>query len=295
MSESLKALVLAVIGAVIIDACVKAYEYRHELEESIVNGERYRYLSGEWEEYHLTRFNDKIVLKHHHEKWTIDWLLRVNGHSENDDQESHTRYSIEGNISGDGRTLHLYYKNIDSNERTTEVYISNLIGTDRPLHGVWVGDDYDQRPDVGPIIYCKHQIKNDEIMKIIQNYDIYFNSDTAKVGSPAASAAETTPPALAPAAPPPLVAQATAPPLPAAAPEAPAKPAAPAAANVRSSSVFPTAIKPQYAGEKPAKARRKTCLDQYKANEATNANGGMKWIKKGGGYWNECNDRLKGG
>jgi hypothetical protein len=39
----------------------------------------------------------------------------------------------------------------------------------------------------------------------------------------------------------------------------------------------------------------KTCADQYKANKATNANGGMKWIEKGGGYWSECNKRLKGG
>jgi hypothetical protein len=32
----------------------------------------------------------------------------------------------------------------------------------------------------------------------------------------------------------------------------------------------------------------------YQANKATNANGGLKWIQKGGGYWSECNKRLKG-
>ncbi len=58
--------------------------------------------------------------------------------------------------------------------------------------------------------------------------------------------------------------------------------------------VFPTAIAPAYANEKPGKARMKTCDDQYKANKATNANGGLKWIQKGGGYWSECNKRLKG-
>jgi hypothetical protein len=26
----------------------------------------------------------------------------------------------------------------------------------------------------------------------------------------------------------------------------------------------------------------------YQANKATNANGGLKWIQKGGGYWSEC-------
>jgi hypothetical protein len=37
-----------------------------------------------------------------------------------------------------------------------------------------------------------------------------------------------------------------------------------------------------------------TCLDQYNANKATNANGGLKWIAKGGGYYSECNKHLKG-
>jgi len=69
---------------------------------------------------------------------------------------------------------------------------------------------------------------------------------------------------------------------------------APAAAEAPTTAVFPTAIAPAYANEKPGKARMKTCEDQYKANKATNANGGLKWIQKGGGYWSECNKRLKG-
>jgi hypothetical protein len=31
----------------------------------------------------------------------------------------------------------------------------------------------------------------------------------------------------------------------------------------------------------------------YKANKASNGNGGLKWIQKGGGYYSECNKRLK--
>jgi hypothetical protein len=68
-------------------------------------------------------------------------------------------------------------------------------------------------------------------------------------------------------------------------------PAAPtAAAAAPSAVVFPSAISPRYSGEKPGDARRKTCLDQYHANAATNANGGLKWIA----YWKECKKRLKG-
>jgi hypothetical protein len=58
--------------------------------------------------------------------------------------------------------------------------------------------------------------------------------------------------------------------------------------------VFPSAISPKYSKESAGKARLHTCLDQYNANKASNANGGLVWIAKGGGYYSECNKRLKG-
>ena len=61
--------------------------------------------------------------------------------------------------------------------------------------------------------------------------------------------------------------------------------------------VFPTSISPKYAGEKPDKAMTLTCADQFsanKANKAADANGGLKWIEKSGGYYSECIVRLKG-
>jgi len=69
-------------------------------------------------------------------------------------------------------------------------------------------------------------------------------------------------------------------------PAVPAQPSTPV--------VFPSAISPAHAGEKPIKARIKTCFDQFKANEATNSNGGLKWVQKGGGYLSECKKHLKG-
>jgi hypothetical protein len=57
--------------------------------------------------------------------------------------------------------------------------------------------------------------------------------------------------------------------------------------------VFPTALNAAYKDRKPAKQRMATCLDQYKANKTTNANGGLKWIQKGGGYYSQCNRKLK--
>jgi hypothetical protein len=67
--------------------------------------------------------------------------------------------------------------------------------------------------------------------------------------------------------------------------------AAPAAAGA---AVFPTAVAPKYSSETAGKARMHTCVDQYNANKAANANGGLKWIQKGGGYYSECTKRLKG-
>jgi hypothetical protein len=89
---------------------------------------------------------------------------------------------------------------------------------------------------------------------------------------------------------------------PAAAPATAAAPAAapapapkPAAAPVAvGNAVFPNAVDAKYSKESAGKARMETCLDQYKANKANNGNGGLKWIQKGGGYYSECNKRLKG-
>jgi hypothetical protein len=104
---------------------------------------------------------------------------------------------------------------------------------------------------------------------------------------------DAAPAAAAPAAPP----TAPAAPSPAAAKPAPEKPVAakPEPANpVAGNATFPSAISAKYSTESAGKARMHTCLDQYNANKANNGNGGMTWIQKGGGYYSECNKRLKG-
>ena len=67
---------------------------------------------------------------------------------------------------------------------------------------------------------------------------------------------------------------------------APAAPSGPA--------VYPNAVDSKYSKETAGKARMHTCLDQHNANKASNGNGGMKWIQKGGGYYSECSKKLKG-
>lgn len=89
-------------------------------------------------------------------------------------------------------------------------------------------------------------------------------------------------------------APAAAPAAPAAAPKTAATPKPMAAPAVAGSAVFPSAVDPKYSKESAGKARMHTCVDQYNANKATNANGGLKWIQKGGGYYSECTKRLKG-
>jgi hypothetical protein len=76
-------------------------------------------------------------------------------------------------------------------------------------------------------------------------------------------------------------------------PAAAPKPAAAAPAPM-GEAVFPKAVDPKYSKESEGKARMHTCVDQYNANKASNANGGLKWIQKGGGYYSECTKKLKG-
>jgi len=106
----------------------------------------------------------------------------------------------------------------------------------------------------------------------------------AECGSAAAAAPAATPAAApaAPAAPKEAEAKPKKEAAPAAAPAAPAGPA-----------VYPSAVDPKYAKETAGKGRMHTCLDQYNANKASNGNGGMKWIEKGGGYYSDCNKKLK--
>lgn len=104
-----------------------------------------------------------------------------------------------------------------------------------------------------------------------------------------AAATPAATPAAAPAAP--KAAEAK----PAAAPAAP-KPATTAAAPAVpvGNATFPNAVDAKYSKESAGKARMHTCVDQYNANKVSNTNGGLKWIQKGGGYYSECNKRLKG-
>jgi len=74
-----------------------------------------------------------------------------------------------------------------------------------------------------------------------------------------------------------------------------AKPHSMSAAPVATGPVmFPKAIDAKYASLSAGKGREKTCLDQYHTNKANNGNGGLRWIEKGGGYYSQCNKRLKG-
>jgi hypothetical protein len=103
----------------------------------------------------------------------------------------------------------------------------------------------------------------------------------ANCGADAAAAPAAAPAAAAPAAAAPKEAKKEA--APAAAPAAPSGPA-----------VYPNAVDPKYSKETAGKARMHTCVDQYNANKASNGNGGLKWIQKGGGYYSECTKKLKG-
>jgi K+-transporting ATPase ATPase C chain len=106
---------------------------------------------------------------------------------------------------------------------------------------------------------------------------------------PTAAAPEEQPSAETPAAPAAAVPEAPAVRQPAKPPEEAAPKPLPGASGA-AAAVFPSKISPAYAHEKPNIARLKTCTDQFHANEAANANGGLNWKA----YWKECRKRLKG-
>jgi hypothetical protein len=75
-----------------------------------------------------------------------------------------------------------------------------------------------------------------------------------------------------------------------------AKPAAPAAkpsTSTAGGAVFPSSVSSKYSSESAGKARMHTCLDQYNANKAGSGNASLHWIQKGGGYYSQCNAKLK--
>jgi len=70
--------------------------------------------------------------------------------------------------------------------------------------------------------------------------------------------------------------------------------AKPAPAPSAGPATFPTAVDAKFAKEPAARARLHTCAAQWKLNKEANTTGGLRWIQKGGGYWSECNKKLKG-
>jgi hypothetical protein len=126
----------------------------------------------------------------------------------------------------------------------------------------------------------------------------YFASAPSGAQPPSSTTAPTAVPprvSVAPAVPkPPRIANA---PPTATTPKAPtpSSPSPPASGgtNQTEALILPKGISPKYASEDPGMARMHTCVDQYNANKVTNANGAMKWIEKGGGYYTACNKNLK--
>lgn len=57
-------------------------------------------------------------------------------------------------------------------------------------------------------------------------------------------------------------------------------------------SIYPDSISRKYAGEHAGRARLLTCRDQYRANKAAGISE-PRWTEEGGGYYSECNKRLR--
>ena len=86
----------------------------------------------------------------------------------------------------------------------------------------------------------------------------------------------------------------TAAPAPAPTPTVASKPAPTLTRSASTSTAgFPSSVDPKYAKESAGKARMHTCLDSYNAAKTAGTLGDAKWIMKGGGYYSQCNAKLK--
>jgi hypothetical protein len=83
-------------------------------------------------------------------------------------------------------------------------------------------------------------------------------------------------------------------PKPSASPTAATEKTAAPKTTVSGKVAFPSDVSPKYASETPGKARMHTCLDQYRANKEKGVEQ-PNWIAKGGGYYSQCNAKLKQG
>ena len=138
-----------------------------------------------------------------------------------------------------------------------------------------------------------------------RDWNTFRATDCATAASAAAPAAVPAAPAAVPAAPAAVpAAPAATPAAPSATPAVPAtqaatpaapakKPAAPLSTAILTD--LPTAIDPKYAAQKPSQGRLHTCADSYKAHKTAGTLQGLRWIQKGGGFYSQCNRKLKGG
>jgi potassium-transporting ATPase KdpC subunit len=134
------------------------------------------------------------------------------------------------------------------------------------------------------------------VLKLNLALDKAFPARESSASQETPSAAEATPSPSAPEATPPVpqtpeLPVAEAPPVAATpAPEPAVIPPVVPAPESGAAAVFPSEISPAHAGERRETALLKTCADQYRANAATNTNGGLKR----NAYLKECKKRLKG-
>ena len=56
---------------------------------------------------------------------------------------------------------------------------------------------------------------------------------------------------------------------------------------------FPGEVAKEFADQKPAQQRMRTCLKSYHSNKQAGTLAGLRWVQKGGGYYSQCTAKLK--
>jgi hypothetical protein len=147
---------------------ILAFTHLDDLHFLLHSPRRYKYLEGDWHQYHLTRDSRReppVFWTTHSETFQVTSFGRVRGKSEGKYTLA-LDYKIKGNIRQHVMRLRL----INQNARELPVGIAypRLLAAD-VIVGFWVGHSYDEQMCAGPIVLSRSPLSADALATVVAN------------------------------------------------------------------------------------------------------------------------------
>ncbi|HEY6312976.1 MAG TPA: hypothetical protein VIY52_19540 [Streptosporangiaceae bacterium] len=161
------AFLLGVVSSVVASFLVLMLTNREDLRYFLSSRGRYKNLSGNWMQYHLS--TDSAVTPipiwvKHDARIKLTAFGHVRGRSESSYNESY-RYAVTGSIRNGVMRLRL--DNISAIEEPAFMIFPNLLTTEA-LVGIWTGQDFDQQWTSGPVILSREKLEMSALSRYAQ-------------------------------------------------------------------------------------------------------------------------------